>query len=76
MADGLVSVTLRSIAGRSWLLNPQKDIQGLRTEGEQRNLERAIAVWEASGIAREHPRRIEPWMSTNGVKQVGRECHV
>ena len=31
---------------------------------------------KASWIPRQHSRRIESWMSTDGVEQIGRERHV
>src|SRR5262245_43623714 len=50
LADGLVSIALGSIAGRGRPLDLQKDLEGLTTEGEQRNLERPIAVRKGSRV--------------------------
>ena len=76
LADRLVVVALGRGAGRRRLFDPQEHLERFGAEGDQRQLQGAVAVGQRPGMRREHLRRVQPRPAADGVEQVRRQSQV
>jgi hypothetical protein len=68
LADRLVAVPLARSSGRCGLFEAEEHLECFGPEREQREFQRPVAVGQVSGVGRQHPRCVEPRLSTDGVE--------